>query len=78
MNEKQQRFHDFVMEGVEPGCEDEARSLLNEGIARQNEGTYDIEYIETISPKYEKLIRPSHWQAVKNAIKSEIDLLNKA
>jgi len=78
MNDKQQKWHDYVMEYAEPGCEEDARALVNEGCAYQDRGDYDSAYVESVMPRYEGVIRKDRWENFKAGIEREIDLLNRA
>jgi hypothetical protein len=67
MTDGQQLFHDFVMQGVEPGHEDEAKALLEEGFARQDAGTFNKEYVDEVSPKFMAIMQPDRVESFKNA-----------
>ena len=75
MNAGQQLFHDFVMQGVEPGREDEAAELLKEGFARQDAGTFDREYVNSVIPKYEAIMQPDRVESFKNAAEHVLSTL---
>ena len=78
MDEKQAAFQEFVMDSVEPGREDDAKALLDEGFARRDAGTFDEDYINEVKPRYEDVLKPEHHNRFWEAIKREVDLLNRA
>jgi len=75
MTDGQQLFHDFVMQGVEPGREEEAAALLKEGFARQDAGTFDQAYVEEVTPKFEAIMQPDRIESFKNAAAHVISTL---
>jgi len=75
MNEGQKMFHDFVMEGVKIGHEDEAAALLKEGFARQDAGTFDKAYVDEVTPKFEAIMQPDRIESFKNAAAHVISTL---
>lgn len=68
MNDKQKMFHDFFMNMVQEGKEQEAEDLLAEGFRRQDEGTFNKVFLLTAGPKYFSLIKPEYVDQLKKAM----------
>lgn len=49
MNNGQERFFTFIMERVELVNQNKAKELLNESFAKQDEGTFNREYMMNIT-----------------------------
>ena len=58
MNEGQQRFHDFALQRVQAGREEELAAILRESFRKQDEGTFSPAYMAEIAPKMTTLLRP--------------------
>lgn len=58
MNPGQQMFYDFYMQRVQQGKTDEANAVMNESFARQNSGTFTLEYMQQIMPQMISLLKP--------------------
>ncbi|MBE5960943.1 MAG: hypothetical protein E7256_06085 [Lachnospiraceae bacterium] len=50
MNQSQNQFFQFFIEPVKPECEEQAKELLAENFARQQNGTFNKEYLAGIIP----------------------------
>jgi hypothetical protein len=70
MNPGQKMFFDFFIARTKDGKEEEARSLLTDGFARQAAGTFDKAYLDEITPRYFDLIKPEAEDELKEAMKS--------
>ena len=66
MNNGQERFFSFIMERVELENQDKAKELLNESFAKQEEGTFNQEYMMNFIPRMLELIKPECIDEVKN------------
>lgn len=68
MNDGQKMFHDFFMNMVQEGKEEEAEQALAESFEKQNKGTFNKEYLDSIMPKYYSLIQPECTEQLKKAM----------
>ncbi|NMA68448.1 MAG: hypothetical protein GX958_03405 [Desulfitobacterium sp.] len=68
MNQGQQMFYNFFIERVKDEKKVEAKTLLEEGFARQAAGTFDKAYFQEIMPKYYELVKPEALEEVKEAM----------
>lgn len=66
MNNGQERFFNFIIERVELENQDKAKELLNESFAKQDEGTFNKEYMMNFIPRMLELIKPEFIDEVKN------------
>lgn len=66
MNSGQERFFNFIMERVELEKQDKAKALLSESFAKQDEGTFNKEYMMNFIPRMLELIKPECIDEVKN------------
>lgn len=66
MNPGQEKFYEFIMDSVEEENQEKAKELLMESFAKQNEGTFDQEYLTAFIPKMLQLIKPDKMEMVKN------------
>lgn len=66
MNNGQERFFTFIMERVALENQDKAKALLSESFAKQDEGTFNKEYMMNFIPKMLELIKPECIDEVKN------------
>ena len=68
MNEKQKKFLQVILQRVEAGNQEKVKALLEESFAKQDDGTFCIEYLQSINPKILKLIKPQFYEEVKDII----------
>ncbi|WP_077598141.1 hypothetical protein [Olsenella urininfantis] len=68
MNFRQKMFRGYVMSMVREDRRDEAERVLAEGFARQDEGTFDAAYLESMSPTYLALVKEEHVSKLKDAM----------
>lgn len=68
MNNGQKMFHDFFMNMVQEGKEAEAESALAESFEKQDNGTFNADYLNSIMPKYYELIKPECTEQLKKAM----------
>lgn len=68
MNNGQKMFHDFFMNMVQEGKETEAEKALAESFEKQNNGTFNADYLKSIMPKYFSLIKPECTEQLKKAM----------
>lgn len=66
MNNGQEKFFDFIMERVEKNNQPKAKELLNESFAKQDDGTFNKEYMMSFIPRMMELIKPECMDEVKN------------
>lgn len=66
MNSGQERFYNFIMERVELKDQEKAKELLSESFAKQEEGTFNKEYMMSFMPRMLELIKPEFIDEVKN------------
>ena len=65
MNEGQQKFMNFIMDNAEES-KLQAHGLLVESFSKQEDGTFDSEYLEAFIPRMLELIKPEKIDTVKN------------
>lgn len=70
MNQGQERFFNFIMQNVEEKNQDKAKELLTESFGKQDDGTFNQEYMMTFIPKMLELIKPENVKEVKNIMKN--------
>lgn len=68
MNDGQKMFHDFFLSMVKEGNEKEAEKALAECFERQDNGTFNAEYLAGIAPKLFSLIQPECTEQLKKAM----------
>jgi hypothetical protein len=68
MDEGQKKFFDFILERVQKGKEKEAKALLEEGFAKQADGTFSPEYMQGVIPKYIAMLKSENVEEVKNVM----------
>lgn len=66
MNNGQEKFFNFIMERVALENQDKAKELLNESFAKQNEGTFNKEYMMSFIPRMIALLKPECIEEVNN------------
>lgn len=66
MNSGQAKFFDFIMKRVASENQDKAKALLSESFAKQDDGTFNREYMVAFIPKMLELIKPEYVDEVKN------------
>lgn len=66
MNKGQEKFLAFIMENVEEKNRAEANELLNESFKKQEDGTFNKEYLISFIPRMLKLVKPESLELVKN------------
>lgn len=68
MNPGQKQFYDFFIERTQEDKKEEAKTLLLDGFARQEAGTFDKAYFEAAVPQYFALIKPEATDELKEAM----------
>lgn len=68
MNNGQERSFNFIMERVALENQDKAKELLNESFKKQDEGTFNKEYMMNFIPRMLELIKPECIEEVKNIV----------
>jgi len=66
MNEGQKTFFDFIMDHVQNGKEEEAKTLLTESFGKQADGTFGPEYLKNFMPRLLAIIKHEKMEEVKN------------
>ena len=67
MNPGQKQFHDFMLDRIQPGKEEEINSIMEESFSRQDDGTFTPEYMGEIMPRMMALLRPECVEEFKQA-----------
>ena len=65
---RQQQFQTFILERVRQGYQEQAQVLLDESFARQANGTFDLDYLETWTKAMIPLIDENAWPEVRTVI----------
>ena len=66
MNQYQEKFFSFIMERVQDEKKEEAKELLNESFAKQDDRTFNKEYMQNVMSKMIAMLKPEHVDEVKN------------
>lgn len=66
MNQGQEKFLNFILERVEEDKRQDAQNLLAESFAKQADGTFDQEYMQSFMPRMMELIRDDAKKEVLN------------
>jgi len=66
MNQGQEHFFNFIIQNVEEKNHDRAKELLNESFTKQDNGTFNAEYMASFIPRMLELIKPECVEQVKN------------
>lgn len=66
MNQGQEKFLNFILERVEEDKRQDAQNLLAESFAKQADGTFDQEYMQSFMPRMMELIRDDAKEEVLN------------
>ena len=66
MNKGQEMFFNFIMQNVEEKNQDKAKELLAESFKKQDDGTFNKEYMMAFIPRMLGLIKPESIEQVKN------------
>lgn len=70
MNPGQEKFYQFIMMNVAEENQDKAKELLSESFGKQDDGTFDQEYMSSFIPKMLSLIKPENVEQVKNIMQN--------
>ena len=65
MNAGQKQFFDFIIERTQTDKREDMKTLLEEGFAHQDNGTFTMEYLAEYTPKMLKNLKPEHVDEVK-------------
>lgn len=66
MNKGQEMFYNFIMQNVEDENKDRAKELLSESFKKQDDGTFNQEYMMSFIPRMLEIIKPESVEQVKN------------
>ena len=66
MNKGQEMFFKFIMQNVEEKNQDKAKELLTESFGKQDDGTFNKEYLSAFIPRMLELIKPESIEKVKD------------
>lgn len=66
MNSGQEKFLNFIIERVELENQNKAKELLSESFLKQEEGSFNKEYMMSFIPRMLELIKPEFIDEVKN------------
>lgn len=64
MNEYQQKFYEFIMGSVEETHTEDAEKLLQESFERQNNGTFNMEFLEGFEKTMAEYLKPERKEQV--------------
>lgn len=70
MNKGQEMFFNFIMQNVEEENQEKAKELLAESFGKQDDGTFNKEYMMTFIPRMLELIKPESIEKVKSIMMS--------
>jgi predicted PurR-regulated permease PerM len=68
MNAGQEKFLDFVLDRVRDDKKDEAKAILDESFAKQDDGSFNAAYLASIVPKLAVTLKPEFVDEVKAVI----------
>jgi len=66
MNLGQEKFYQFIMESVNEVDREKAKELLKESFSKQDDGTFNKEYLSEFIPKMLQFVKPDKLDTVKN------------
>lgn len=66
MNQGQEKFFNFIMQNVEEKNQGKAKELLAESFGKQDDGTFNQEYMMTFIPRMLELIKSENVEQVKS------------
>jgi hypothetical protein len=66
MNKGQEMLFNFIMQNVEEKNQDKAKELLAESFGKQDDGTFNKEYMTAFIPRMLELVKPECVEQVKN------------
>ena len=69
MNQGQEQFYNFILERVQEGKQDDAKSLLSESFAKQADGSFNTEYMENFIPRMMAILKPECIEEVQNIMR---------
>lgn len=73
MNQGQEKFFGFIMERISEENQGEAQELLSESFSKQDNGTFNAEYMATFIPRILQLIKPEFVEEVKGVMSKHRD-----
>ncbi len=68
MNTQQKQFYDFILERVQNTRQDDAKSLLIESFNRQEDGTFNIEYLQDFNLQIIAMLKSEYVDEVKSVM----------
>lgn len=68
MNQGQEMFYNFFIERVKDDKKEEAKTLLGESFAKQAAGTFDMAYLNELTPKLFAIVKPEAVEEIKKAM----------
>lgn len=66
MNQGQEKFYSFIMSKIDKSNKQIAEAMLKDTFEKQNNGTFNAEYMSEFMPKMLELIKPEFKDEVKN------------
>jgi hypothetical protein len=66
MNPGQEKFFNFILERVQEGKQEDAKALLSESFAKQADGSFNSEYMNSFIPRMIAILKPECIEEVKN------------
>lgn len=68
MNPGQEMFYNFLMERTMEDKKEEAKTLLEDCFEKQNNGTFNHQYLEGVMPKLFAIVKPEATDELKAAM----------
>ncbi|WP_042350766.1 hypothetical protein [Bacillus massiliigorillae] len=65
MNQGQEKFFTFILERVQEDKQEEAKALLAESFQKQQDRTFNMDYLNSFIPKMMSILKPECVEEVK-------------
>lgn len=60
MNSHQEQFYSFIMERVDSAHKDSAEALLRESFEKQDNGTFNLDFLQKFEDSMTDFLKPEH------------------
>lgn len=70
MNPYQEKFYQFIMANVLGDKQEDAKALLQESFAKQNDKTFNMEYLMHFQATIKNYLKPEKVEEVVNVMKN--------
>ncbi len=77
MNQGQEQFFNFILERVQDGKQEDARALLSESFAKQADGSFNREYLESFNPRMIAILKPECIEEVRTIMQGFAQNMNR-